>query len=689
MCFRITFMANFKINLDELNPFADESLRDYQSEAKKKIYDFWKTERSVMLQMPTGTGKTRLFVSIAKDFHNWAIKHKTAVKILILAHRHELIDQIDTHLGLKYGLAHGIIMAKSLEQKKYPVQIGSVPTLTRRIEKWSDKQFDIIIVDEAHHIKADSYKKIINAYPDAKILGVTATPYRMNGEGFVEEFDGLIVSEPISSFIRKGYLSDYEYYSIRPDSNIQNQINSINQFDIDGDYLESAMVSVMDTEKVRARIVGTYLKYAKGKKGIVYAITKGHNLHICNSFKKVGIRAAAIDCDTKPEERERLVNEFKSGKIDILCNVNIFSEGFDCPDVEFVQLARPTMSLSMYLQQVGRGLRPAQGKEKVIILDNVGQYNKFGFPSANRNWMIYFKGRDEIEPDPIHLGDGHGVTFIDEIEEGDEQVDLLFSSMENDTIIDTEMSITDNNQQANMTIEEIEKEIEILKKYGYEIPKELLKEKERLAGLSNFEKRATKVIQDLIRKYNIYRNAVIQLKPQGGSSFKYAPSVLKNRTLEEIGNEISVLEKYGYEVPKLLLQERDKVQNEELFEQESVSLLIQLMCELDYYHDMEIFVEKDEIRFIISENVAKPSERKAERLNHKVFDKHNWTSLKDVSVGDEIRGLGIVSTKYSRDELYPNSAVMVVINGKKWVSPQIKDFLGIPRDKKQGTKTKK
>ena len=115
--FKITFMANFKINLDELNPFTDESLRDYQSEAKKKIYDFWKTKRSVMLQMPTGTGKTRLFVSIAKDFHNWAIQHKTAVKILILAHRHELIDQIDTHLGLKYGLAHGIIMAKSLEQK--------------------------------------------------------------------------------------------------------------------------------------------------------------------------------------------------------------------------------------------------------------------------------------------------------------------------------------------------------------------------------------------------------------------------------------------------------------------------------------------------------------------------------------------------------------------------------------------
>ena len=241
-----------------------------------------------MLQMPTGTGKTRLFVSIAKDFHNWAVKNKTAVKILFLAHRHELIDQIDTHLGIKYGLAHGIIMAKNMELKKYPVQIGSVPTLTRRIDRWVDKQFDIIIIDEAHHVKAESYKKIIKAFPYAKVLGVTATPYRLNGEGFMDEFEGLIVSEPINSFIKKGYLSEYEYYSIRPDSILQTQINSINQFDIDGDYLESAMISVMDTEKVRAKIVDTYLKFARGKKGIVYSISKGHNLHIRNNFIKVG-----------------------------------------------------------------------------------------------------------------------------------------------------------------------------------------------------------------------------------------------------------------------------------------------------------------------------------------------------------------------------------------------------------------
>lgn len=800
--------TKFKVNLGELNPFADKSLRDYQVEAKKNIYNFWKTKRSVMLQMPTGTGKTRLFVSIARDFHNWGVKNKTAVKMLILAHRHELIDQIDTHLGLKYGLAHGIIMASSLEQKKYPVQIGSVPTLTRRIEKWSDKQFDIIIIDEAHHVKAESYKKILNTYPNAKILGVTATPYRLNGEGFVDEFDGLIVSEPISSFIKKGYLSEYDYYSIRPDSNLQNQINNIDQFDIDGDYLESAMMSVMDTEKVRAKIVETYLKYAKGKKGIVYAITKGHNLHICDSFRKVGIKAAAIDCDTKPEEREKIVNEFKDGKIDILCNVNIFSEGFDCPDVEFVQLARPTMSLSMYLQQVGRGLRPAEGKDKLIILDNVGQYNKFGFPSADRNWMAYFKGQDEIIPEPIHMGEGHGLTFIEEIEEGNEQVDLLYSSKENDTITNLEMKTTEMEKQEDRTIEDIEKEIEILKKWGHDIPEELLKEKARLEGLSNFEKSVTEIIQELMRKYDVFRDAVIQLKHDGKSSFEYT-SGFSGRTIEEINIEIDVLKKYGHGIPESLLEEKTKLQNSESFKEESVFMLIQLMCKLEYYHHVEIDVSKDgNVRVVtIKDEVQKRLDKtKAEKPTHQdftqpeafrmqtgrkpplkfsmigikkgetlvfvptnwnvtvasddevsyqgklykltafvkkfhpnanpsnpgsyrgpnfftyhgvlltkiresleekdengklakqrnstrriVYNRKNWTKIQRVKVGDEIEGLGVVTERYSKGELYPDSEAAVIINGKKWDNSRIENYFGITRKQrvKQGEKEKR
>ena len=156
-------MAAKDIDFLELKYDFDTSLRGYQIENKRRIYNAWHDgNRSVMLQMPTGTGKTRLFVSIVKDFHMWGARNKRAVKVLLLAHRKELIDQISENVSKKYGLAHGLIVSSNQEDRRLPVQVGSVPTLSRRLERWSDKEFDIIIVDEAHHVKADSYKKIID-----------------------------------------------------------------------------------------------------------------------------------------------------------------------------------------------------------------------------------------------------------------------------------------------------------------------------------------------------------------------------------------------------------------------------------------------------------------------------------------------------------------------------------------------
>jgi superfamily II DNA or RNA helicase len=154
----------------------------------------WAQMRSIMYQMPTGTGKTKLFVSIARDLFDWGIAKKIQIKILFLAHRIELIDQISENLGAKYHLAHGLIASGNREQKFYGLQVGSVQTLVRRLEKWEDKDFDFVIIDEAHHVKADSYKKILKTFPKAKVLGVTATPYRMSHESFRPEFDELITS---------------------------------------------------------------------------------------------------------------------------------------------------------------------------------------------------------------------------------------------------------------------------------------------------------------------------------------------------------------------------------------------------------------------------------------------------------------------------------------------------------------
>lgn len=430
---------DYNLFLDSVKS-ADADLRPYQSENKNRIYESWRTHNAVMLQMPTGTGKTRLFVSLLRDIHCYAAEIKTQIRVLILVHRIELIDQISYELGVRYGLAHGIIHSQDRERPMFPFQIASVQTLNRRLDRWSERTFDFIIVDEAHHVLAESYKKIINTYPNAKVLGVTATPYRLSGAGFRPEFDVLIESESIREFIKKGYLSDYEYYSIAPFSQIQHQIDDITKVDSSGDYANSELMEICDKNKIRAQVVDTYLKYAKGKKGIVYTINKLHNKHLCESFCERGVSAVAIDSDTSAEERERLIQQFKRGEIDVLCNVDIFSEGFDCPDIEFVQLARPTKSLSLYLQQVGRGLRICEGKEKTIFLDNVGLYNRFGVPALKRPWQGYFDGVEGVVENKIKRERKTDSTkprnIVRDLTEGNEKVYLIHSTSEFDYVYD-------------------------------------------------------------------------------------------------------------------------------------------------------------------------------------------------------------------------------------------------------------
>jgi superfamily II DNA or RNA helicase len=358
--------------------------------------------------------------------HEYGAKRREPVKILILAHREELISQISESIGKKYGIAHGKIKSRHDEEHHYPTQIASVQTLYRRIERWIRKDFDIIIIDEAHHVLAKTYRDICNKFPNAKILGVTATPYRLNAEPFPPMFDILVQSKSIYQFIKDGYLCEYEYYSIKPQSSTQQMINSIS-VDFSGDYDEQEMINYLDNKKVRANIIETYETYAKGKKGIVYTINKVHNLHVYEIFKDYGYATALIDSDTPVDKRKEIVQQFKAGGITILCNVNIFSEGFDCPDVEFIQLARPTLSLAMYLQQIGRGFRIHEEKEKVIFLDNVGLFNRFGLPSSNRKWQYYFEGKHKgIEFN--HSDDSQTNKKVKTISEGSEEVELLYDS---------------------------------------------------------------------------------------------------------------------------------------------------------------------------------------------------------------------------------------------------------------------
>lgn len=407
-------------------PEIDDGLRDYQKNGKHNIYQAWESCRTVLFQMPTGTGKTRLFSSIIRDTQRQAQEEHCRKGVLVLAHRTELIEQIDQTLSFKYGIAHGIVKSGYEEQMHYPVQVASVQTIVRRLDRWSKKGFSYIIIDEAHHAVSPTYLKICKQFPEAKVLGVTATPCRLSGDALRKLFGSLVLSQPVSKFIQQGYLSPYQYYSIKPESQIQRELDSISHFNIEGDYADADMMRICDTNKVRANIIQAYLDYAKGKKGIIYTINQEHNKHICEEFKKIGVRIKAIDSKTPAEERKKTVADFRAGKIDVICNVNIFSEGFDCPDCEFIQLARPTCSLAMYLQQVGRGLRPHERKAQAVILDNVGSYNKFGLPSANRKWRFHFEGSGQrvtksVQRSVLTVGRGK-----QEIKEGDEDMVMIF-----------------------------------------------------------------------------------------------------------------------------------------------------------------------------------------------------------------------------------------------------------------------
>ena len=406
----------------------DKSLRSYQQKAKEEIFSVWDECDSVMFQMPTGTGKTRLFTSIISDIRTWGIRNGVEAKILIVAHRIELIEQISDSLN-KYKVGHGIIAGGVPRNLDYTVQVASIQTITHHgnIDLANALSVNFIIIDEAHHSVANSYKKLWKMYPDSKKLGVTATPWRMNNTGFREMYDRLILSKPIKEFIHEGWLAPYDYYSIKESSTLNIEINSIDQFDIEGDYKTAALETVVDTSRIRAQLLDSYLKYAKGKKGIIYSISRKHSEHICNEFKNAGINIVRIDSLTPRDERRLYVKRFRAGLIDIIVNVDIFSEGFDCPDIEFIQLARPTKSLVPYIQQVGRGLRPTANKTRCLILDNVGLHLAFGLPDSDHDWEKYFEG----ETQSLSSNNSSGAvpqnvnTAEPSFEEGDDEMCLI------------------------------------------------------------------------------------------------------------------------------------------------------------------------------------------------------------------------------------------------------------------------
>ena len=465
----------------------DIQLFDYQEDMVKRVQEAFRHHDSVMVQMPTGTGKTYLLAALVGLF----LKEE----VWVVAHRRELVSQIKDTLEKFFS-----------SLKSTSIKVISIQWLSRHYGEMEEKP-GLIVIDEAHHALAETYAEVMNAYPKAKKLGLTATPYRLNGKGFTDLFDTLLCSWSMEKFIAEGRLSLYDYYSIKPDSAAQLLIDSLQKRGADGDYQQKELNEVMDVKPSLERLCLTIKEYVKGKKGIVYAISIQHAEHIAEFYRENGIKAVAISSKTPSSLRKELIERFKSSntsqkfsfsnqpinsskitpslftlkegstshpdpltlrgeggnrptrcseplrskdggpskvspdcagwdrlaeginarlaeglagreskvspdslcvvnrlgeggaddEIEVLVSVDLFSEGFDCPDVEFIQLARPTLSLAKYMQMVGRGLRVAEGKEYCVILDNVGLYKRFGLPSVDRDWQSMFEGRTSLE----------------------------------------------------------------------------------------------------------------------------------------------------------------------------------------------------------------------------------------------------------------------------------------------------
>ena len=333
---------------DIINVLTSAATSTFYNENGKKE----KVGSSVMVQMPTGTGKTYVMAAVVK----WFLDNHDTGEVWIVAHRRELVEQMQQTLD-RFCLDYG---EKEMELKaKVRIRVLSIQWLNRHIDELEGAECTpgLIVVDEAHHAIATSYQDLFDRNRKALKLGMTATPCRMNKKSFSKLFEILLKSPCTNDFILRGYLAPYDYVVIGKYSNDQLTVNQLKGRGSDGDYA----IKEMDEK-----------------------------LNIPQTIQ----RLYALDSKTPAKKRKEMVEAFRRSEIDCLVNVNLFDEGFDCPDVEFIQMARPTLSLAKYLQMVGRGLRiNKENKDKVcMIIDNVGNYRKFGLPDKPRNWESMFAG---------------------------------------------------------------------------------------------------------------------------------------------------------------------------------------------------------------------------------------------------------------------------------------------------------
>jgi superfamily II DNA or RNA helicase len=366
-------------------------LRDYQIAVIERLRDKLQQHKQVLLNLATGGGKTALAV------HMMDKASQQGKRAIFLVHQNELLNQTSKALW-KQKLEHGLV-ASNRTLSKLPILVASVQTLVNRLPLIQEP--DLIIIDEAHRSTASSYKRILEHWPNAYVIGLTATPQRTDGRGLDDIYQAMAQGPTIKQLINAGFLCEYELYAPAIEFNIDAVKTTA------GDYNKADLETALDKSTITGDAVQHYKTLANGKRCVVMCATIKHATHVCERYVDAGINAVVIEGNMTNNEREKVLDDFKAGKIKVICNVQLLIEGVDIPAIEVVQWLRPTKSLIVWMQGNGRGLRPSEGKQRLIILDHVQNWSRHGAPCEDRDWTL--EGREKgkrakpKDPDDISI----------------------------------------------------------------------------------------------------------------------------------------------------------------------------------------------------------------------------------------------------------------------------------------------
>jgi superfamily II DNA or RNA helicase len=378
-------------------------LRPYQEDVIAKLdAAIASGKRRLIIPCPTGGGKTVIAGAVIRSTVD------TGRKVLVLAHTREIIKQTSQKL-FDVTVAHGIIQAGFATRPGEPVQVASVQTLWTRAVRGKRMELppaDVLIIDECHHCPARTYRRIIDAYPEVVLIGLTATPCRGDGRGLGGIFDAIVECPQVGELIAQKYLVKTRVYApVDPDlSGIATRT---------GDYIEEQLAERMDRANLVGDIISHWHRYGERRKTVCFAVSVAHSLHIRDEFAKSGVRAEHVDGRMPKPDRDAVLARLAAGETQVVTNCMVLTEGWDMPQVSCCILARPTKKMGLYRQMVGRVLRPAPGKCDAIVLDHSGAVFRHGFVEDRVDWTLEPNNRAESPTHAARLNSGYSSRLLE------------------------------------------------------------------------------------------------------------------------------------------------------------------------------------------------------------------------------------------------------------------------------------